>query len=328
MGIKSLTKLIKNNTNNSIENINLYQLSNKRVAIDASLFIYKSLIAINTKGSNNKNIGHIIGIFNKTINYLSLNIIPIYIFDGKPPKLKQTILNERKQKLNNNKILLHKSTNIYDINKYEKRCVKMTKEHIDDIKQLLSLLGVSYIHCDWEAEGIASELCRINYVDYVISEDMDSLPFGSSKLVRSCVDKSIKRKDILSVFNLESILNELKLTHDQFIELCVLCGCDYCSNISKVGPIKSLQIINKYKSINNYIEQTKPILPNNYINNYKESIKIFNSYRGIFNNTDIPINKSILNIPKLKEYLLSFNINEKSIDKSIQKINRTNIKIS
>ena len=328
MGIKSLTKLIKNNTNNSIENINLYQLSNKRVAIDASLFIYKSLIAINTKGSNNKNIGHIIGIFNKTINYLSLNIIPIYIFDGKPPKLKQTILNERKQKLNNNKILLHKSTNIYDINKYEKRCVKMTKEHIDDIKQLLSLLGVSYIHCDGEAEGIASELCRINYVDYVISEDMDSLPFGSSKLVRSCVDKSIKRKDILSVFNLESILNELKLTHDQFIELCVLCGCDYCSNISKVGPIKSLQIINKYKSINNYIEQTKPILPNNYINNYKESIKIFNSYRGIFNNTDIPINKSILNIPKLKEYLLSFNINEKSIDKSIQKINRTNIKIS
>ena len=328
MGIKSLTKLIKNNTNNSIENINLYQLSNKRVAIDASLFIYKSLIAINTKGSNNKNIGHIIGIFNKTINYLSLNIIPIYIFDGKPPKLKQTILNERKQKLNNNKILLHKSTNIYDINKYEKRCVKMTKEHIDDIKQLLSLLGVSYIHCDGEAEGIASELCRLNYVDYVISEDMDSLPFGSSKLVRSCVDKSIKRKDILSVFNLESILNELKLTHDQFIELCVLCGCDYCSNISKVGPIKSLQIINKYKSINNYIEQTKPILPNNYINNYKESIKIFNSYRGIFNNTDIPINKSILNIPKLKEYLLSFNINEKSIDKSIQKINRTNIKIS
>ena len=107
-----------------------------------------------------------------------------------------------------------------------------------------------------------------------------------------------------------------------------MCGCDYCSNISKVGPIKSLQIINKYKSINNYIEQTKPILPNNYINNYKESIKIFNSYRGIFNNTDIPINKSILNIPKLKEYLLSFNINEKSIDKSIQKINRTNIKIS
>ena len=50
---------------------------------------------------------------------------------------------------------------------------------------------------------------------------MDSLPFGTSNLVRSCIDKSIKRKDILSVFNLKSMLDELNLTHDQFIELCI-----------------------------------------------------------------------------------------------------------
>lgn len=319
MGIKSLTKLIKDNSNNSIQNINLYQLTNKTVAIDASLFIYKSLIAINTKDSNNKNIGHIIGIFNKTVHYLSLNIKPIYIFDGKPPDLKQNLLNERKTKLDNNKLLLKKSTNTSDIHKYEKRCVKMNKGHINDIKQLLSYMGVSYIHCDGEAEGIASELCRINYVDYVISEDMDSLPFGCSKLVRSCVDNTIKRKDIVSVFNLDSILNNLNITHDQFIELCILCGCDYCSNIPKIGPVKSLQIIKKYNNIDNFIEQTNPTIPENYVYNYKESVKIFNSYKNMFENVNIPIITSTLDAPKLKEYLLSY-MKEKTIDNSLKKI--------
>ena len=320
MGIKSLTKLLKNNTTNSIKNINLYQLSGKKVAIDASLFIYKTLIAINTKDKNKKDIWHIIGIFNKTVNYLSLNITPIYIFDGKPPELKQKLLNERKQKLDYNKILLQNSNNKDDVQKYKKRCVKITKEHINDIKKLLSLMGVSYIHLDGEAEGIASELCRINYVDYVISEDMDSLPFGTSNLVRSCIDKSIKRKDILSVFNLKSMLDELNLTHDQFIELCILCGCDYCPTIPNIGTVKSLQVINNYKNIEEYIKKVNPILPENYIQNYKESIQIFKSYYGIFDDK-IPLVTSNLNIQLLREYLISLDINQKSINNSINKIN-------
>ena len=32
---------------------------------------------------------HIIGIYNKTIKYLSYNITPIYIFDGVPPENKK-----------------------------------------------------------------------------------------------------------------------------------------------------------------------------------------------------------------------------------------------
>ena len=90
MGIKSLTKLIKSHSPDSIETSQLYKLSGKKVAIDASLVIYQCLMNIRHNGKNLQNINnkitsHITGIFYKNINYLSMNITPIYIFDGKPP---------------------------------------------------------------------------------------------------------------------------------------------------------------------------------------------------------------------------------------------------
>ena len=45
-----------------------------------------------------------------------------------------------------------------------------------------------------EGEAIAAKLCRIGYVDYVLTEDMDTLVYGSPKLIRNCLDKSLKEK--------------------------------------------------------------------------------------------------------------------------------------
>ena len=73
MGIKSLTQTIKKNSPNAIENNNLYQLSGKKVAVDASLIIYQQLLS-NRKGffrnKEGKITNHITGLFYKIINYL------------------------------------------------------------------------------------------------------------------------------------------------------------------------------------------------------------------------------------------------------------------
>ena len=49
MGIKGLTSLIKKQSPNSIETISLYTLSGKKVAIDTSIFLYKSLANVRHK---------------------------------------------------------------------------------------------------------------------------------------------------------------------------------------------------------------------------------------------------------------------------------------
>ena len=74
MGIKGLTQLIKQNSPEAIETTNLHKLSGKKVAIDASLFMYKMLINMRTSknayftNNEGKVISHITGIFYKTSN--------------------------------------------------------------------------------------------------------------------------------------------------------------------------------------------------------------------------------------------------------------------
>ena len=185
MGIKGLPSLIKTESPNSIETVGLYKLENKKVAIDTSIFLYKSLANVRHNGDYLRNtegkiVSHIIGLFNKTIQYLSLGIVPIYIFDGKPPVEKQSILDERNKKATKSKELSENSSTIEDKQKHEKNSIRIKKYHIDDLKKLFDLMGVSYIHANGEAEAYASELCRIGYVDYVVRR-YGYISFGCSK---------------------------------------------------------------------------------------------------------------------------------------------------
>ena len=64
----------------------------------------------------------------------------------------------------------------------------------------------------------ASELCRMGVVDYVLTEDMDTMAYGCPKLIRKCVDKNLKRKDIISVFDYKKVIQGINLSHDKFID--------------------------------------------------------------------------------------------------------------
>ena len=55
MGIKGLTGLIKKTSPDSIQHIGLYTMKEKRVAIDTSIFLYKSLINVRSKGDYLRN---------------------------------------------------------------------------------------------------------------------------------------------------------------------------------------------------------------------------------------------------------------------------------
>ena len=86
-------------------------------------------------------------------------------------------------------------------------------------------------------------MCRQKFVDYVVTEDMDTLAFGCPQMIRTCLDPSIKRSDIISVIDLTKVLSDFKMTYDQFIDMCILCGCDYCPNIPRIGNKTALKFV-------------------------------------------------------------------------------------
>ena len=75
------------------EKTNLEAFTNKIVAIDAYNAIYQFFAIIRGQDglqltdSQGRVTSHMTGLFYRNINFLSLGIKPVYVFDGKPPSL-------------------------------------------------------------------------------------------------------------------------------------------------------------------------------------------------------------------------------------------------
>ena len=54
---------------------------------------------------------------------------------------------------------------------------------------------------------------------------------------------------LLDEVNLAAALDGLKLSMPQFIDLCILCGCDYTDSIKGIGPITALKLIQEHGNI-------------------------------------------------------------------------------
>ena len=326
MGIKGLTQLIKINSPNAIQTKNLHNLTGKKVAIDASLFMYKMLINMRNSdqsyltSKDGKVVSHITGIFYKTANYLAVNITPIYVFDGKPPVNKDDVIKNRHHKVSLAKEAIENTESQVMKNHLEKQTVRLTKQHVDDIKQLLDLMGVSYVQANGEAEAYASEMCRKGMVDYVVTEDMDTLAFGCPRMIRTCLDRSIKRPDVISVIDLSVILKDFEMSYTEFIDMCILCGCDYCTNIPRVGNKTAFNHIKKFKTIEALLPKIKQ-LPEDYETKYKESRRLFTMYHDTLDLQQLTIHHSERKLDELFDYLTkTCSMSEKRVQNSIKKI--------
>jgi 5'-3' exonuclease len=93
---------------------------------------------------------------------IQAGIKPVYVFDGKAPKLKRDELDRRGVRRDDAGDELKKAQEAGDqeaIERYSKRTVKVTKTHVDDCKKLLRLMGVPYIEvCALRSTGQPSML--------------------------------------------------------------------------------------------------------------------------------------------------------------------------
>ena len=100
--------LIHEKAPKAVKTIKLDFLCGKVVAVDASMSIYTFLIATQTLGKQIPGLkelcdaegnltGHLVGLFHRTIMFMEAGVKPIWVFDGKPPELKDKELQKRKE---------------------------------------------------------------------------------------------------------------------------------------------------------------------------------------------------------------------------------------
>jgi len=168
-----------------------------------------------------------------------------------------------------------------DVLKFAGQTIRVTPKMTQDAKKLITLLGLPIIEAPSEAEAQASVMAREGIVYAVASEDMDCLCFGCPTLLRGFASKDEPVKAI----RLDIVLKEMNITMKQFIDICILCGCDYSKSIDGIGPVKAYNFIKEYEDIEGllkYIDEnnldTKKKQKYNYDLNsffYKESRELF-----------------------------------------------------
>ena len=78
--------------------IKIETLNKKRLAVDASIWIYQFLKAVRDKEGNALRNSHIVGFFRRICKLLFFGIKPVFVFDGGAPALKRQTINSRKSR--------------------------------------------------------------------------------------------------------------------------------------------------------------------------------------------------------------------------------------
>jgi len=263
-------KLLQEECPEAIKEYEIENYTGRKIAIDASMAMYQFLVAVRSAGAGGNGASaqlmndagevtsHIQGMFNRTIKMMTSGVRPVYIFDGKPPDLKGGELAKRlakRAKAENDLAAAKAAEDVDEINKFSSRLVKVTRQHNEDCKELLRLMGVPVINAPCEAEAQCAELARNNKVFATATEDMDALTFRTPKLVRKMTFSQAKGKDKQPIVEIDFavMLKGLDLTYEEFVDLCIMCGCDYCSSIKGVGPKTALKLIRQHKTIENIL---------------------------------------------------------------------------
>lgn len=241
MGIKFLNQFLRDKCNKSIAKINISDLTNKKIAIDISIYLYK----YESTDTLLENIYLMLSIFRYN------NIIPVFIFDGKPPPEKKELLKKRqedkaaaknefnklKEQMELNKLSdEEKQEIILSMDQLKKQFVYMNHAKIEKVKELIRAYGATYYDAPGEADELCALLVNTNKVWACLSEDMDLFVYGCKRVLRYI---SLNNQTAVLYYT-KGILNELNMNLKDFREICVLSGTDYNINVLNLFDIINL----------------------------------------------------------------------------------------
>lgn len=105
-----------------------------------------------------------------------------------------------------------------EVDKFNRRLVKVTKQHSDEAKELLKLMGVPYIEAPCEAEAQCAAMVKAGKIFATATEDMDALTFGSDIVLRHLTFSEARKMPIQEI-HLKVVLEALNLTQEE-VFLC------------------------------------------------------------------------------------------------------------
>jgi 5'-3' exonuclease len=284
MGVRYLNRFIQKHCVNSISRVHLRDFTGKRVAVDASIYLYR----YSGEGALLENVYLMASVFRH------YNIHAVFVFDGPPPPQKTELIEKRRKKKEEAKreydrleklLKEHPSqssssssssssstpeVSIDEIHEtmreLKKQFVRLRDCDISTVKELLVSFGFATIDAEGEADVLCANLSIKRRVDACLSDDMDMFVYGCPVVLRSL---SLLNHTVVS-YNTQDIMKTLKISQQEFKMMCVICGTDYSTTASVTSTSTSTPEF-VYKELMKYKQLT-----------VKEKEKCHNSGGGFY----------------------------------------------
>ena len=225
MGIKHLNQFVKRECPGAIKPISFADLAGKVIVVDASIYMYQFL----ANQALLENMYTLITVFQLR------GIVPVFVFDGKPPDEKRRILNRRRRlkhiaemRYNKVKVQLDLTpANEHLLKVLKRRFIRLQDADFDRVKDLLQALGVDYIVASGEADALCAQMVLKHKAHACMSDDTDMFVYGCPRVLRhlNLMDETF------TMYDMSQILNLLGITMTEFRQICVVSGTDYnCNN--------------------------------------------------------------------------------------------------
>lgn len=259
MGIHDLLPFLRKRASSAFTPIgfNLQRFRGQRTAIDVAIQLHRIIFILQTDS-----VAALSEWFLRTHSqFLKAEITPTYVFDGakldakngeavKRAKARSKAL-ERAEKLRadfasackESESSMQLSAAAHALQVAETRTLKPSPSLFLAIEHALCSVGANCVTAQSEAEKHCAALSQHDKVDFVITNDSDTLPFGAKRVL--FFFGSAKAE----LCELEPVLTELKLSLDEFRHFCVLSGCDFCDRVPGIGIVKAYELVVKHRTI-------------------------------------------------------------------------------
>lgn len=323
----AITQLIES------KEIQIEDLSGKVLAVDAFNVLFQFLTTIRQADgtplmdSKGRITSHLNGLFNRTTSFMEKGLKLVFVFDGEPPKLKESEQTKRKE-LKKEAVKKFEEAkergDTHEMRKYSSRMHNLNDDMIEEAKELLRALGLPVIEAPSEGEAQAAHLVKKGEAFAVVSQDADSLLFGAEKVVKN-LSIAGKRKKVnrLSydtvkpeLISLSDTLNTLGIAHEQLIVLGILVGTDYNNGgVLGIGPKKGLKLVKEFGSdFNKLFESVEWKFEFSWeeIYNLFVNMPVVNEYKLEWKSVDVERVKKLL--------CGEHDFSEETVDKKIKKL--------
>lgn len=315
MTIDGLSAFLDKNIDGHRVLIELNQFTKKRIAVDASIWAYKYIHAVMSDLVRKKKdvlepilkSEIIAGMKKKFMDFNSTffryDITLIWMWDGEAHHLKHKTQAKRSQAKDKNRARFKELTKILEethilqrpeglVSEYNKLQITLTspdRETLKEVRMFCEELGIPSFIGEYEAEMYAALLAVKRHVAAVWSSDFDLAAIGVPLFIK---EFEINKEGIECISGIwtPKILEQFKLTQEEFRDFCIACGTDFNDNIPKIGPKRAMDMLKKYGLIENWVkvvgEDKVKIL------NHHDSRRLLSPIFLDFNMDELKINKT------------------------------------